>query len=214
MTTATPPSFRPRAALALALALTTASAAQAELLITDWKAVGDQAVMWDTVSNRDWLRLDNTAGLSFNAVSAQLGVGGAFSGFAYAESPDIWALYANAGLTPSYPAPDAAAKFFVGSYGLVQWDGNYVYDFAITASINHNDPAVDYQHVAMVGYGNLAVDSFANATGTILAAGDSSPAMGSALWRTHQDVSAVPEPASAVLLLAGLLGLAALRRQR
>lgn len=206
----TPNFFRPGTAAALALSLM-ASAAHAELIITDWKTVGDQAVMWDTVGNRDWLRLENTTGLSFNTVSAQLGSGSAFSGFTYALTADLWALYANAGLTPSYPAPDAEAKWFVGSYGGEQSSGNYVYNLAISASLSPYE--ADHLLVGMVAYGSLTDPSYANANGSVILPSVGDAGIGSALWRVHQDVSVVPEPGSAALVLAGLLGLAMLRRQ-
>jgi hypothetical protein len=221
---------------ALALLLAAPLTARAELVITDWQTAGDQALMWDTVSNREWLRLHYTAGLSYHQVGAQLGADGDYRGFSRASVSDVWQLFDNAGLTPRYPAPDDIAKLFIGQWGLDSWDeaSGYSSVRAITAdwqpevavliaagaaNIATMDAGSGQLFVAMVGYGALDPNrpSFANATGTSIGADTARADTGSALWRLRaQDAPATPLPLPGSLSLAalGLLVAASSGRRR
>lgn len=210
------------AALAAALALAAPLAAQAELVITDWKTAGDAALMWDTVSDREWLRLPQTAGLTYQQVTAQLGAGGDYNGFTHADVADVWQLFDNAGLRPYAPAPDAEAKFFIGSWGLDGADGDttYVTVRAITSDWlgNYDDLDTRLQIVAMVGYGSLepTAPSWANATATTVLTAETRADTGSALWRLRIEAApatALPEPGALLLAGTGLLALLGTRRR-
>ncbi|MFG6440004.1 hypothetical protein [Roseateles sp. LKC17W] len=214
---------------ALAVLLVAPLVARAELVITDWQTAGDQALMWDTVSNREWLRLDHTAGLSYQQVGAQLGAGGALSGFTQASALDVGLLFDNAGLVPSYPAPDAAAKLFVSLWGLTTWDeaSGYTTVRAITSEWYEEAATLiaaqtastvvaatgsHYQYVAMVAYGGLVPDrpSWSNTTGTTISGSEARADTGSALWRLRaQDAPATPLPLPGSLSLVALGLLAA-----
>lgn len=198
--------------LGLSLALGGTQAAQADLVIADWKTAGDGALMWDTVSNREWLRLEHTAGLSFNQVNARLSSD--FLGFAYASADDVWELYRNAGVVPTFPAPGAPTLALLNLWGNAHSQGNgYTATYAITgtaarfepgklqaATVFHRTPASDtWIHHVNVG-GNVQLPTYAAAW------------LGSALMRQHQDVAHVPEPGSLLLACVGLLALGVRRR--
>lgn len=218
---------------ALALLLATPLTAKAELVITDWQTAGDGALLWDTVSNREWLRLDNTAGLSYQQVGAQLGADGALSGFTQASALEVGLLFDNAGLAPSYPAPDAAAKLFVFLWGLSTWDeaSGYIQVRAVTSewyeesvtpiaaqtAVTTAATGSRYQYVAMVAYGGLVPDrpSWSNTTGSTISASEARADTGHALWRTHQNAGAeLPEPGALLLTTTSLIALLCTRGAR
>lgn len=212
-----------RLALAPVLALALAPAVHAELLSADWRVAGDGALMWDTISNREWLRLDYTAGLSVRQVQSQLGLDAdgheaAFYGFTHADVADVWQLFGNAGLTPVDPAPDVEAKRLISSWGLAGADGDTatINVRAVTSDPDALDP--DELWVAMVAYSGLVpgVASWANAAATSLTRDESRADTGAALWRLHQDTQAtdLPEPSSAALVLAAIGALALGRSRR
>lgn len=201
--------------LAAALAVAAPALAHAELVIVDWQTPGDQALMWDTTSNREWLRLEQTGGLSANEVWARTDL----RGFTFASVLDVQQLFDNAGLQPRDPAPDAEAKFLIGSWGLGGADGDpgYVTLRALTNTcLRQCGSSSQVQAVAMVGYGGLepGFPSWADAAATGLAADQARADTGAALWRLHADpVSQVPEPASLLLAATGLLALLGARRR-
>jgi phosphoribosyl-AMP cyclohydrolase len=55
--------------------------AQAGLSMTDWKNPGDNAVVTDSDTGIEWLRLIHTNRYSINGVLAEMGKGGKFEGF-------------------------------------------------------------------------------------------------------------------------------------
>lgn len=207
---------------AIALLLAAPLAARADIVITDWKTAGDQALMWDTVSDREWLRLPQTAGLSYQQVAAQLGAGGDYNGFTHADVADVWQLFDNAGLSPRYPAPDAEAKFFIGSWGLDGADGDTTYVTVRAITSDWYGLPDDYdnrlQIVAMVGYGSLepTAPSWANATASTVSLSETRPDTGSALWRQRIEAAPatpLPEPGALLLAGTGLLALLGTRRR-
>ncbi|MDH5710376.1 MAG: dockerin type I repeat-containing protein [Gammaproteobacteria bacterium] len=70
----------------------------AALVERDWLVTGDGAITWDTATGLEWLDLTETAGLSFNQVNAQLGVGNTYENFSYATDEQIRGLFAAVGL--------------------------------------------------------------------------------------------------------------------
>ena len=58
--------------------------ADAELISLDWMTTGDGLITQDTVNGLEWLDVTQSVNRSFNDVSSQFDVGGAFEGFRYA----------------------------------------------------------------------------------------------------------------------------------
>ncbi len=50
----------------------------------------------DTSTNLAWLDLSITAGISFNEVSSELGIGGIYSGYRFASPDEVFALFVEA----------------------------------------------------------------------------------------------------------------------
>jgi len=69
------------------------SSANAALVNIDWQSSGDQLLVLDTNSSLQWLKLTETDGLRYSEVSGQLGVGGSYQGFRYANNSEIVALF-------------------------------------------------------------------------------------------------------------------------
>ena len=189
-------------------ALAAAAPASAAILVTDWKAAGDGLLLWDTDTNLQWLKLAQTQGQSYNQVLAQLPT--TYAGFAYATTDDIWTFFGDAGLSPFYPAPAAAASSLSTLWGITYPNGHTA--FGITSSDNTFAPG--NKLVAGVGWANQDGSVwYANATATNALPGSSEGFIGSALFRPYQAL-AVPESGTPVLFLAGLVGLTVIVRRR
>jgi hypothetical protein len=68
------------------------NAAQAELVAGDWLSEGDSQVTIDTDTGIEWLKLNNTSGMSVNQVIAELGRDGDFEGWRLPTSEEVQAL--------------------------------------------------------------------------------------------------------------------------
>ncbi|HUD84456.1 MAG TPA: hypothetical protein VMQ67_13175 [Candidatus Saccharimonadales bacterium] len=55
-------------------------------------------IMQDTSTGLQWLDLNQTAGLSYNYVAGQLGLGGAYAGYSFATESQVNQLFADAGI--------------------------------------------------------------------------------------------------------------------
>lgn len=82
----------------IAIVVLAGSKASAAIVQVDWLAAGDNLLTEDTSTGLRWLDFTQTAGQSFDAVSTQLGVGGAFDGFNYATSAQVETFWTNAGI--------------------------------------------------------------------------------------------------------------------
>lgn len=67
--------------------------AEAALVSVDWLAAGDGLLVRDTTTRLEWLKLTETAGLTYAQVSGQLGAGGSFEGLRYATNAEVVALF-------------------------------------------------------------------------------------------------------------------------
>ena len=67
--------------------------ANAALINVDWQTAGDGLMVRDTFTNLEWLKLTETAGLSYAEVTAQLGEGGSFQGLRYATNEESLVLF-------------------------------------------------------------------------------------------------------------------------
>lgn len=63
--------------------------ANADYMSLDWKAEGDQLAFLDIDSGIEWLKLDQTVGMTFNEVSAELGEGGLFEGWRLPTASEV-----------------------------------------------------------------------------------------------------------------------------
>ena len=62
----------------------------------------DQGIhTYDPNTGLQWRDVNDTQGLSYADVSAELGVGGAYEGYRYATGAEIGQLFINAGITPT-----------------------------------------------------------------------------------------------------------------
>lgn len=67
--------------LAVAYIAFFASTAQADFVDTDWKNEGDAKVTLDTETGIEWLKLENTADLSYSELQSEMAAGGQFDGW-------------------------------------------------------------------------------------------------------------------------------------
>lgn len=76
--------------------------ANAALVSVDWKSPGDNLVTRDTGTGLEWLDVTQTADLTFNFVSSELGGGGIYEGWSFATGAQVRDLYSSAGATGPY----------------------------------------------------------------------------------------------------------------
>ncbi|PZP27789.1 MAG: hypothetical protein DI603_20915 [Roseateles depolymerans] len=185
--------------------------AHADIVVTDWKTQGDGLLLWDTQTNLQWLNLTVTQGQSFDAVTSQLG--SAYQGFKFATTDAVWTLFAHAEVSPSYPAPKAAAQALATQWGTtLSTPGNYFVAAGIIADENPYMPG--YQLVAGVGSVDLGNDVwFANATFGAQLPDQPLAWFGSALVRDYVPLP-VPEASTWSLMLLGLLPVVLRSRRR
>lgn len=72
---------------------TLALPASAALVNVDWQTAGDGLMVRDTDTNLKWLKLTQTAGMTYEQVYGQLGPGGTFEGLRYATNAECVALF-------------------------------------------------------------------------------------------------------------------------
>lgn len=182
----------------LALLLGVGALALAGSAGTSEAALVDQGTfMTDTASGLDWLQLDQTVGLSYNDVVSQMGVGGQFQGWAYADVFDIQQLWINAG--GSLPMSGwSGANNGVVSQLLNVWGRTRPFDEArvihetffgsnLAVAIASDDP----------GQANSLTQDFMSLNETTISPSGTSPIIASALIR-----ATIPEPSCALLALS------------
>src|SRR5262245_21225908 len=118
------------------------------LLEKDWKTAGDKLLTLDNTTGLEWLDLTQTAALTFNVVSAQLGPGGNFEGFRFATLSEVNGFLAASGLPPTNwtpgncpgdPSLNAAVTQFQNLVGLSYSDINCTRSSAYTGTDNPSD---------------------------------------------------------------------------
>lgn len=81
------------AVCAASLAMFSPRQADAALIGADWLSPGDALMVRDTTTGLEWLKLTETAGLSYAQVSTQFGAGGSFAGLRFATNTEVLALF-------------------------------------------------------------------------------------------------------------------------
>lgn len=67
--------------------------AQADLIHTDWKTVGDKKATLDTSTGIEWMKLENTRGKSINTILADLVEGKSFYGWRLPTQDEVTSLF-------------------------------------------------------------------------------------------------------------------------
>jgi len=189
---------------------------------------------FDTQSGLEWLDLNQTQGLSFDEVSAQLGAGGTYAGYRYATTAEAQNLLGQFGL------PIVSYTAYAGS----PWASNLAsFDALLGLNVHGLGPGYAFEaetggthdgyHELFYGYGsamNTAMNSDPNdavGAGDRLVSQSTEVTIGYAgayaernlshfLVREGASVTAVPEPGTYALMLAGLaaIGLAGRGRSK
>jgi len=209
--------------MTILLMAATIAPAHAAFVSTDWNASGDGLITRDTTTSLDWLDLTATAGLSYNFVASQFGVGGAYESWRYASDTEATSLLTEFGFpeidgyrltVTSSPGAELGPKLstfqsYFG-YNYLLLEGSFLYpildSFGLTSRSNsegtHEYFGVNWIHNA-IGIHAIPADccNIDDANGTHTA---------SFLVRS----APVPLPAAAWLLLSGIGGIVAVARRR
>ena len=196
--------------------------ANAAIVSVDWQTGGDNLITQDTDSGLEWLDLTVTAGMSFNDVTAQLGVGGDYEGWRYATSAEVTGLWDAFGGDNNY----YTGSWSTQNNGLFDAMAPYVGDLYCAANACTAGDGYSYwitSDVQGTGYHwvSLSYDDTQsiNSSTSDLFSGSYQPVLdsygvyitGSALVR---DISSVPVPAAAWLFGTGLVGLIGVARRK
>ena len=204
----------------LAILANMASVARGQLHDSDWKVSGDQQILDDGSTGLQWLGLDESAGLSYDAVSAQLGAGGTYSGFSYATVSQIDTLFADAGIPDVDAGFEGTAANVPGVTSLLGlWHADIAGSFEASSGpygyFLTSDLGTGLVWIPMGSYGDPGTAEATDGPARLGVSGEpdfSISYLGSALVRTG--VASVPDGASTASMLGcALAGLAMLRRR-
>lgn len=197
-----------------------ARTASAILVERDLFSAGDNLLTFDTATGLEWLDVDQTIGLSFNQVTANVG-GWIDLGFVYASIDQVSTLYSNAGVTDRTNTP--VSSNFAGASELLMKLGctgfcsqaNSPFQQGITfdgGSVIAGPRGVPFVQTFL---NESTARAFCVSAGNDCGIADDGAlsSIGSYLIR---EASALPEPATIALFGLGLvgLGLAAGRRRQ
>ena len=163
----------------------------------------------DTATGLDWLDLTQTDGMSYQSVYSQLGPGGSFEGWEFAEPGQIASLFDSGGGTGPYdgvnPANDGVAAAL-----LSLWAPGYAYDVIYFFNAVGGGPGLyDQQYYGALGIASGAGTSLLVSDYCCIDQATATSGIASALVRS----TIVPVPA-AVWLFTSCLGLLGWRASR
>jgi len=205
--------FLKTAIVTTALVLSTGS--NAEIISVDWNNAGDNLITRDLSTGLEWLDLTETAGLTYDFVSSNLGDSGFFDGWAYASTSEVEAFFNSAGGIGPYdynaPSPfnDLVVQDLLESWGTLHSHNTQRFSNFVTSHI----PQIDWHGTGIIYYStNTPAVGYMDADFTSggLFNSEGVPNVGHALVR----VSAVPIPAAVWLFGSGLIGLIGLARRK
>lgn len=181
--------------------------ASADLIAVDLDSAGDGLVTRDTATGLEWLDLTLTTNLSVNAILGGAG-GWLASGWRYPAPYDLFHLWTNGGIVEislfGSPANLAGIALLTGLLGETSTVGDIgTFGLALEGCAG---PCAGLNFLASLSGGQVGVASMSDAAFDL---DYSNPVYGHWLVR-----DAIPEPATALLLTAGLAWLAARPRQR
>ena len=192
----------------------------AAIITSDLNASGDALITKDTVSGLEWLDLTVTSGLTYDAVFAELGVGGDYEGWAFASESQLnslWSAFGGAGpYTVQSPIHNQAFdNGLLTTWGIlnahqISSESFFLWDNVPSSGTHSRGRVLDFD---FSGYFDGIIISV-GAKDDAVSAGTGT---GSALVR---DINAptssavVPEPSIIALFSLGLVGLGFARRKR
>jgi hypothetical protein len=162
----------------------------------------------DTRTNLDWLDLTETVNLTFDYVDSQLGPGGEFEGWEYADCWDVEGLFDSAGGTGPYSGWSSANGGVVANllalWGETNSTGDAISSQFVTGDYDHSMPG--WRCWGLV-YDDNPWDDYLEPWEGSTSHANSGPWLGYALIRA-------PEPSATTLLGSGILALLMLRALR
>lgn len=106
--------------LVAALFMLSGPTAHAAVSARDWQTPGDGLLTLDTATGLQWLDVTVTQGLSWNAVTSQLGEGGRFTGFRRPSEAELATFWADAGIPDVVSAGATPTVANFGPVGALQ----------------------------------------------------------------------------------------------
>ena len=197
-------------AAATLLLVSGVQAALAGFVTTD-SSFGANTLILDTQTGTEWLKLDATRGLSFDFVESQLDAGELFGGFSVASAQDVTTLFKDAGvwapLSPlTSPSALAAGAAFGNYFGGVDTGNGFLSEGMTSLAIGPS--GILHQAVGLNYRAGVSISSFDDAFVSRSAEFDVV-----STWLIRS-VSPIPEPATYLLLLVGLVAVGVGSRAR
>lgn len=201
----------------LIIVATCSSTCAAALMSINDTTFGANSFTRDTATGLEWLDINFSDGMTFQAVSAQLGAGGKFAGLRHATAAELDQFMKDAGINPqaqvalyNYSPVQNFESLVGGPTGSLSVSGGFVSlgSFTLTHGITS-----DVTGTTTHNYGGVMWTS-----STLLGG----PSGGATATYGSQDVSTansnighwlvrVPEPAGGVLVILGLVMMATIR---
>lgn len=226
------------ASLLLLTIMTFSHNAYAGFIPTDWKVEGDSQALLQEETGIEWLRLNNTSGLSINQALSDI----TFEGWRLPSIDELDNFFASFfeplifGSSTSYRSTSAYRPYtskWIHTMGTSQVDNTYERSYGY--HLNDNGLAV-FSGVSQTRYTNSLANIWvgsgtptsldtASAAHSVFLVSDGGMTLSSQLNPTLNinnanfnsgsfNATSVPEPASLAVLLAGLLGLVFTRRRK
>lgn len=201
-------------------ALVSATHVQAALVERDFAAANDGLLIFDTLTNREWVDVSHTTNMSVNQFFSTSIYAG--QGFQLAKTADITQFFFNAGAAT---VVSGGSNFIAGNLAgatLLNTLMEHVAPYSDTGGNSWIHGYEDYGSATNLTLSRFLVNGSTatfdiGTNGTYWSQASIHPAVGMFAFRTVAPVVpaaiTVPEPASAALVLAALLGTAATTRR-
>lgn len=194
-------------AAALSLSLSLSSASHAALVSQSDASWGVDSITLDDITGLQWLDLNLSTNISYNAMLTEQGSGGLYDGFRYATASEVETLFNDAGVpdvNSSTLANTAPALALINIMGATRNFRGAIEIFGITGTTTESGVTsgiVDHSYNGGVAFYDVNV-----VTGPVYGLDYSDASIGN--WLVADSVAQVPLPASWLFFSAalGMLG--------